>query len=78
MPRPAKTDGQSKFQRYRENQKRKGMKLIRIWVPDPNAPGFAEEAERQAKQLRGAPEEVEAADFIEAAMADLDLDDEPA
>jgi hypothetical protein len=47
------------------------MKLVRIWVPDPKAPGFAEEAERQAKLLRGAPEELEAADFIEAAMADL-------
>jgi hypothetical protein len=41
-----------------------------------NAPGFAEEAERQAKLLRGAPEELEAADFIDAILADWadDLD----
>ena len=44
------------------------MKLVRIWVPDPQAPGFAEEARRQAALLRGAPEEQEALDFIEAVM----------
>lgn len=43
------------------------MKLLRVWVPDPHAPGFREEAERQASLLRGAPEEHEALDFIEAA-----------
>lgn len=46
------------------------MKLLRIWVPDPHAPGFREEAHRQALLLRDAPEEREALDFIEAA-ADL-------
>ncbi len=46
------------------------MKLLRVWVPDPRAPGFREEAHRQALLLRGAPEEHEALDFIEAA-ADL-------
>jgi len=70
MPRPAPNDGKSKFQRYRESQRKKGMKLVRIWVPDAKAPGFAEEAERQAKLLRGAPEELEALDFIEAVLAD--------
>jgi len=72
MPRPAKTDGQSKFQRYRAAQKRKGMKLIRIWVPDPKAPGFAEEIARQSALLRGAPEELDALNFIEALAADWD------
>jgi hypothetical protein len=43
------------------------MKLIRIWVPDPHAPGFAEEAARQAALLRGSPDEEEALDFIEQA-----------
>ncbi|HYD43676.1 MAG TPA: antitoxin MazE family protein [Phenylobacterium sp.] len=66
-----------KFARYRARKKAAGMKLVRIWVPDPTAPGFQAEAERQAALLRGAPEELEAADFIEAAMADLDLPDEP-
>lgn len=71
MPRPAANDGRTKFQRYRDSHKARGMKLVRIWVPDPKAPGFAEEVARQAKLLRGAPEELEALDFIEAAMVDL-------
>lgn len=71
MARPASSSGQDKFRRYRERQKAKGMKLLRIWVPDPKAPGFAEEAARQAALLREAPEESEALDFIEKA-ADFD------
>jgi hypothetical protein len=68
MPRPATTDGLDKFQRYRAARRARGMKLLRVWVPDPLAPGFREEAHRQAQVLRGAPEEGEALDFIEAAM----------
>ncbi|MDE8348443.1 MAG: antitoxin MazE family protein [Acidocella sp.] len=66
MPRPAARDGLNKFQRYRETRKKAGMKLLRVWVPDPRAPGFVEEVARQAKLLRGAPEEHEALDYIEA------------
>jgi hypothetical protein len=65
MPRAARHE--SKSARYRQNKRRQGMKLLRLWVPDPNAPGFAEEVARQAALLRGAPEQEEALDFIEAA-----------
>ncbi len=67
MPRPAATDGQPKPRRNRVSAKKPGMKLIRMWVLDPHAPGFKEELARQAALLRGAPEEQEALDFIEAA-----------
>lgn len=70
MPRPASTDGLNKFRRYRASRRARGMKLLRVWVPDPRAPDFREEAQRQAALLRGAPEECEALEFIEAA-ADL-------
>jgi hypothetical protein len=72
MPRAASDDGLDKFQRYRAARRNSGMKLLRIWVPDPNAPGFREEAERQAQLLRNAPEEQEALDFIEAAFDDIE------
>ena len=70
MPRPktASRDGLSKFQRYRGSQRSKGMKLLRVWVPDPHRPEFAKEAARQGKLLRGRPEEGEALDFIEGAF----------
>jgi hypothetical protein len=72
MPRDAKQDGIDKFRPLRANRKARGMKLVHGWVPDPKAPGFAEEARREAALLRGAPEEQEALDFIEAVM---DTDD---
>lgn len=56
----------NKFQRYRMRKSAKGMKLLRIWVPDPHAPGFREEVRRQAALLRGTPEKIEALEFIEA------------
>jgi hypothetical protein len=67
MPRPARQDGLDKFRRYRATQRDRGMKLVRLWVPDPKAPGFRQQARRQARLLRGAPEERDALDFIEAA-----------
>ena len=66
MSRAAISDGLDNFKRYRPRKQAKGMKLLRLWVPDPMAPGFAEEARRQAALLRGLPEETEALDFIEA------------
>ena len=51
-------------------RKAAGMKLLRVWVPDPDAPGFRDEARRQALLLRNAPEEREALDFIAAAADD--------
>ena len=74
MPRAARDDGLDKFQRLRRNRKAAGMRLVRIWVPDPNAPGFAAASRREAELLRGAPEEQEALDFIDAALRDLDDD----
>ena len=70
MPRTKRgsQDGLTKFQRYRRTQESRGMKLLRIWVPDPKRPEFASEAERQATLLRGRAEEKEALDFIEAAF----------
>jgi hypothetical protein len=69
VPRPKQTDdGLTKFQRYRRQKLHRGMKQLRLWVPDPNRPDFAAEARRQGMLLRGRPEEAEALEFIEAAM----------
>ena len=69
MPRPKRTDdGLSKFQRYRQQQMHRGMRELRLWVPDPHRPEFAAEALRQGELLRGRPEEAEALDFIGAAV----------
>ena len=52
--------------RSHEERRASGLKLLRVWVPDPLSPGFHAEAERQATLLRSAPEDEEALDFIDA------------
>ena len=75
VPATSSTDGHIRqFLRSRANRKADGTKLVRLLVPDPRSPEFVVLAERQAAALRGAPEEQDALDFIEAAMRDLDLD----
>lgn len=56
----------NKLTRYRLRQRLRSFKLLRVWVPDPRAPGFRTEARRQAVLLRGAQEEAEALGLIEA------------
>ena len=64
MPRApiAETD---RFSRYRATQRRRGLKLLRIWVPDVSAPGFRAEAERQAQLINAVPDANETGAFIE-------------
>ena len=69
MPRPRSVqDGLTKAQRYRRAQQQRGLKLLRVWVPDPRRPEFAEEAARQGALLRGRAEEAEALAFIDGAV----------
>ncbi len=56
----------SKFSRYRARKKAKGLREIRLWLPDVNAPGFWERSVLAAAILRDAPEEEETMRFIEA------------
>jgi hypothetical protein len=46
-----------KFRAYRARKKAAGLREIRLWVPDVNAPGFWEASVREAAFLRGRPEE---------------------
>jgi hypothetical protein len=61
---------ESKFARYRARKKAKGLREIRMWVPDVNAPGFWERSVLAAAILRNAPEEEETMSFIEAIIAE--------
>lgn len=36
---------------YRQRMRDAGMKPVQIWVPDPQAPGFAETCRRQARAV---------------------------
>ncbi|MBS1181943.1 MAG: hypothetical protein H6Q99_1823 [Proteobacteria bacterium] len=66
MPRLKQpVDGLIKFQHYRQ-RRRRGMKRVCLWVPDPHRPEFAAEAKRQGLSLRGRAEDAEALEFIAA------------
>lgn len=55
--------GKERVQNYRQKLRAAGFKQVQIWVPDPKAPGFAEECHRQsllAQQNVGNLEDLEA------------------
>lgn len=61
---------QDKFRRYRARKKAQGLRELRMWVPDVNAPGYWERSVLAAAILRDAPEEEETMLFIEAVQAE--------
>jgi hypothetical protein len=61
---------QNKFARFRARKKAKGLREIRMWVPDVNAAGFQERLDEQIARLNASASERETLDFIEAVMSD--------
>jgi hypothetical protein len=72
MTKPSPAPAPSKFARYRQRKRASGMKLLRLWVPDVNAPGFQEEIDRQVALMNKSPDEREVMRWIEAVSPDLD------
>jgi hypothetical protein len=60
MLSPITINGPTKAQCRRIARQRRGMKLLRVWVPDTKSAAFAAQAAEQAARLRGRPEETEA------------------
>lgn len=67
---------QDKFRRYRARKKAAGLREIRMWGPDVNAPGFQEELEDQIERINASEDEREVMIFCEAAAEEMwrDLD----
>ena len=61
---------QNKFARFRARKKAKGLREIRMWVPDVNAPGFQERLDEQIARINASDSSREALDFIDAVMSD--------
>ena len=55
-----------KVKAYRERMRRRGMKLIQIWVQDPKSPYFFAEARRQARLIANSPQEKDDQAFIDS------------
>lgn len=44
-----------RVQSHRNRLRSAGLKPVQIWVPDPKAPGFAEECKRQSRMALNDP-----------------------
>jgi hypothetical protein len=66
----------NKFRRYRERKKAQGLREIRMWVPDVNAPRFQERLKDQIERINASEDEREVMIFCEAAAEEMwrDLD----
>lgn len=61
---------QDKFRRYRARKKAQGLREIRLWVPDVNAPGFQDRLEAQIAAINKARSNHEVLEWIEEVIAD--------
>jgi hypothetical protein len=55
------------MRKHRKEMRSRGLKLVQIWVPDADAPGFAAELQRQLRALARKPDR-EADAFSDAAL----------
>ncbi len=53
-----------KVREHRARMRAQGLKPIVIWVPDVNAPGFAEEVHRQCLRVANSPQEADDLAFV--------------
>lgn len=66
---PAKN--RMKVRAWRAKMRAKGLRPIQIWVHDTRAPGFIEEARRQARAAAASEHERNEQAFIDAISVDL-------
>lgn len=54
---PKAKSSRERIMNHRRRMRAAGLKSVQIWVPDPQAPGFAEECRRQSLLIRNDPVE---------------------
>jgi len=67
----ASPDKQDKFRRYRARKKAAGLREIRMWVPDINAPGFKERLDKQIAAINASKEDREIQAEMDAMTAEM-------
>lgn len=59
-----------KFRRYRDRKKAQGLREIRMWVPDVDAPGFQDRLDREIAAINASMSNREALDWIDGVVVD--------
>jgi Protein of unknown function (DUF3018) len=65
---PKRTD---KFRAYRARKKAAGLREVRMWVPDVNAPEFQQALDAQIERINTSEDEREVMIFCEAHAAEM-------
>ena len=55
-----------RVQKHRAGLRAAGLRLVQIWVPDTRQAHFAQECRRQSALVRGAAEEIDTLNWLEA------------
>lgn len=71
MTAARKPQDPAKFARYRARMKARGLKEVRLWVQDPDAPGFRERLAADIARINASPAEREFLKVLEAAAAEI-------
>lgn len=50
-------DGAKRVRKHRDKMKAAGLKPVTIWVPDVNAPGYAQEVAEAIAIIKASPDE---------------------
>jgi Protein of unknown function (DUF3018) len=62
---------QDKFKAYRARKKAAGLREVRMWAVDVNAPGFQETLDAQIQKINASEDEPEVMIFCEEAAQDV-------
>jgi Protein of unknown function (DUF3018) len=68
----AAMSGAERSRTYRERLRSRGLREIRLIVPDARDPKLREELRRDVRALKGHPSNREGEEFVEAALADIE------
>lgn len=67
-PRP---QDPAKFRRYRERMKARGLKQVRLWVYDPEAPGSRERLDAEIERINDAEDAADVQIFMDLCAQEL-------
>ena len=74
MTAARKTQDPAKFARYRQRMKARGLKQVRLWVYDADAPGFQEALDRALDRINASADREDIDRFSDASWADMEAD----
>ena len=69
MPTATRPSSRDKVRAHRARMKKKGMRLIQMWVPDTRSRAFRRQAHRDSLAIANSPHVKEDQDFVDAISA---------